>query len=268
LIIRSTANRRVKEIRDQIREGWPDSQGRVLVEGIKLIEEALKSSLNVDSFYVSEQTRKIELLQQLLENTKTIQPVVIQMSEKAFSEISSTETPQGVSALVFLPKWRLQRILSRDSLIIFAHCLQDPGNLGTLLRSAEAFGADAIILSRNSVNPYNSKAVRASAGSVFRVPCFPGWDPQKTLKLFNENNYRVYATGPGKGADFRAIDYRGRVVLILGNEARGLDGNILDHVESRITIPISSFVESLNVAVASSIILCQAAEQRRRSNKG
>jgi RNA methyltransferase, TrmH family len=263
LIIRSTANNRVKKIRDQIREGWPDSHGRVLVEGIKLIEEALKSRLDVDSFYVSEQTRKIGLLEGLLKGSKTSQPVVIQLSEKVFSEISSTETPQGVSALVFLPKWSLERILTKDSLLIFAHCLQDPGNLGTLLRSAEAFGADAIILSKNSVNPYNSKAIRASAGSVFRVPCFPGWDPQETLALFDRNNYRVYATGPGRGLGFRDIDYRGRVALILGNEARGLDGPILDQVESQITIPISSSVESLNVAVASSIILCQAAEQRR-----
>ena len=263
MIIRSTANNQVKKIRDQVREGWPDSQGRVLVEGITLIEEALKSRLEVDSFYVSEHTRKMKLLEELLKSFKTNQPAVIQLSEKVFSEISSTETPQGVSALVFLPKWSFKRILTKDSLIVFTHCIQDPGNLGTLLRSAEAFGADAVILSKNSVNPFNSKAIRASAGSVFRVPCFPGWDIQATLALFGENNYRVYATGPGKGICFRDIDYRGRVVLILGNEARGLDSNILDQVERQITIPISTSVESLNVAVASSIILCQAAEQRK-----
>ena len=263
MIIRSTANSRVKKIRDQIREGWPDSQGRILVEGITLIEEALKSSLIVDSFYMSEKTRKIDLLQEMLRSSKTSQPTLIQLSEKVFSQISSTETPQGVSALVIMPKWNLERILARDSLIVFVHHLQDPGNLGTLLRSAEAFGVDAFILSKNSVNPYNSKAIRASAGSVFRVPCFTDWEPQETLKLFNENNYRVYATAPGRGTGFRDIDYQGRVVLILGNEARGLDGTILDHVKNQITIPISSSVESLNVAVASSIILCQAAGQRR-----
>jgi RNA methyltransferase, TrmH family len=267
MIIRSTSNYQVKKIRDQGRKGWPDSRGRVLVEGITLIEEALKSSLEVDSFYVSEHTQKMRLLEELLKGYKIRQPAVIKLSEKVFGEISSTETPQGVSALVFLPKWNFKRILTEHSFIIFTYCLQDPGNLGTLLRSAEAFGVDAVVLSKNSVNPYNSKAVRASAGSVFRVPCFPGWDIQATLALFGENNYRVYATSPGKGACFRDIDYRGRVVLILGNEARGLDSNILDQVKSQITIPISTSVESLNVAVASSIILCQAAEQRKTHDR-
>ena len=263
MIIRSTANSRVKKIRDQLREGWPDSRGRVLVEGIKLIEEAFKSRLKVDSLYVSEPIRKMGLLQGLLKSLKTDQPEVVELSEKAFNSISSTETPQGLSALVFVAKWNLERILARDSLIIFAHRLQDPGNLGTLLRSAEAFGADAVILSNNSVNPYNSKAIRASAGSVFRVPCFPGFDPQEMLRLLGENNYRVYATTPEKGTAFREIDFRGRVALILGNESRGLDCGILNRVENQMTIPISSSVESLNVAVALSIILCQAAEQRR-----
>lgn len=232
-----------------------------------MIEEALKSSLEVDSFYVSEHTQKMRLLEELLKSSKLTQPAVIKLSEKVFGEISSTETPQGVSALVFLPKWNFKRILIEDSLIILTHCLQDPGNLGTLLRSAEAFGVDAVVLSKNSVNPYNSKAVRASAGSVFRVPCFPGWDFQATLALFVENNFQIYATSPGKGACFRDIDYRGRVVLILGNEARGLDIHILDQIKSRITIPIANSVESLNVAVASSIILCQAAEQRKTHNR-
>ena len=263
MIIRLTASNRVKKIRDQLREGWPDSHGRILVEGVKLIEEAFKSNLKVDSIYVSEHQRKMGLLQGLLKGSKTHPPEVVELSEKAFNSISSTETPQGVSALVFVPQWDLERILAKDSLIILAHQLQDPGNLGTLLRSAEAFGANAVILSNNSVNPYNPKAIRASAGSVFRVPCFPGSDPQEILKLLDENNYRVYATSPEKGKDFRAIDYRGRVALIFGNEARGLDCDILDRVESQLTIPISSSVDSLNVAVAFSIILCQAAEQRR-----
>ncbi len=207
------------------------------------------------------------LLQNLLKNSKTERAELVELSEKVFNQISSTETPQGVSALVFVPKWSLERILGKDALIVFADRLQDPGNLGTLLRSAEAFNADAVILSPNSVNPYNLKALRASAGSVFRVPIFSGLDPQETIDLLVQNGYRVYTTRPGKGKDFRSIDYHGRVALILGNEAKGLEGDLFKRIEGELTIPISSSVESLNVAVAFSIILCQAAEQRSASRR-
>ena len=263
LVITSTANSRVRKIRDQLREGWPDSRGRVLVEGPKLIAEAIKSKLAIDSIYVKENKRQLDHLTGLFKGLKADRPEVVELAEKAFNSISSTETPQGILALVFIPEWRIERILTRESLLIFAYQLQDPGNLGTLIRSSEAFGADAVILSSNSVNPFNSKAIRASAGSVFRVPSFPGFDPQELLKLLKSKHYRLYATSPERGKAFRDIDFRGRVALILGNEARGLDSIVLDLVDDLMTIPIASSVESLNVSVASSIILCHAAEQRR-----
>jgi len=253
----------VKKIRKQLKEGWPDTQGRVLVEGPKLIAEAIKSKLAIDSIYVKQNKRKLNHLAELFTGWEASRPEVVELAENVYNSISSTETPQGMLALVFMPKWRIDKILERQSLLIVAYQLQDPGNLGTLIRSSEAFGADAVILSNNSVNPYNLKSIRASAGSIFRIPSFPGFEPQEILKLLKSNDYRIYATSPQRGRAFRDIDFRGRVALILGNEARGLDSAVLNLVDDLMTIPIASSVESLNVSVASSIILCHAAEQRR-----
>jgi TrmH family RNA methyltransferase len=263
LVITSTTNNRVKKIKKQLKEGWPDSQGRILIEGPKLIAEAFKSNLSIDSIFVKQNKRELDHLAELFTGWKANRPEVIELAENVYNSISSTETPQSVLALVHMPKWRMEKILKKESLIVVAIQLQDPGNLGTLIRSSEAFGAAAVILSKYSVNPYNMKAIRASAGSVFRVPSFSGFDSLETVKLLRSHEYRLLATSPERGREFRDFDFRGRVALILGNEARGLDSTLLNVVDGLVTIPIAAAVESLNVSIASSIILCHAAEQRR-----
>ncbi|MFN8005642.1 MAG: RNA methyltransferase [Terriglobia bacterium] len=265
MIIRSTANHHVKKIRDQLKIGWPDPQGRVLVEGPKLIEEAVKSRLKIDSLYISETRKESSFLKDLLKSSKSKGVETLEFSEGVFDQISSTETPQGISALVYMPKWNLESIIENPAFIVVGDRLQDPGNLGTLLRSAEAFGTDAVILTRNSVSPYNLKALRASAGSVFRVPVFAGLNPREISSLLVKRGFRLYATSPGAGTDYRQIDFRGRLALIVGNEGQGLEDDFFKRVDDQLTIPLSPTVESLNVAVAVSIILSQAASQRRMS---
>jgi TrmH family RNA methyltransferase len=140
--------------------------------------------------------------------------------------------------------------------------LQDPGNLGTLLRSAEAFGVEGVLLTRTSVNPSNEKVVRASAGSVFRLPCLGGFENTELLRHLGRNSFHFIAATPKAAVDFRKVDYRQRIALILGNEGKGLSEEVLTQVQTRIHIPMTAGIESLNVAVAASIILCEAARQR------
>jgi TrmH family RNA methyltransferase len=134
--------------------------------------------------------------------------------------------------------------------------------LGTLLRSAEAFGAEGVLLTQNSVKPWNEKAVRASAGSIFRVPCLAGFEGTELLQDLEQNGIRFVAATPKATIDFREADYRCRFALILGNEGKGLSEEVLSRVQARIHIPMTATIESLNVSVAASIILCEAAQQR------
>jgi TrmH family RNA methyltransferase len=170
-------------------------------------------------------------------------------------------------ALAKVPSVTLDKLLLRASLLLVGCELQDPGNLGTLLRSAEAFGVEGLVLTRTSVNPWNEKVIRGSAGSIFRVPCLSGFESLELLRNLERNGFRFVAATPKSGIDFREADFQGRFALILGNEGKGLSEEVLTRVQTKIRIPMTPGIESLNVAVAASIILCEAARQRTESGE-
>src|SRR5262249_28464429 len=189
-------------------------------------------------------------------------PEILEVTDRLFPSLASTESPQGLVAIARLPSTQLESLLSSSSILLVACELQDPGNLGTLLRSAEAFGVEGVLLSQTSVNPWNEKVIRASAGSIFRIPCFGGLKSIELLRSLQRNGFRFVAAMPNGAIDFRAADYKGRFALILGNEARGLGEEVLAWVQTKVHIPMARTIESLNVSVAASIILCEAARQR------
>jgi RNA methyltransferase, TrmH family len=264
MLITSASNSRLKQLRAALRDGGSDAMGRVRIEGAKLVREAIQSHLLVDEVYVSESCRRDSETQELL-NRIPGKPEIVEISDRLFPTIVSTEHPQGLLALARIPSIQLVELLQRSSVLLVGCEIQDPGNLGTLLRSAEAFGAEGVLLTKTSVNPLNEKVVRASAGSVFRLPCLGGSEGKDLLGNLGRNRFHLIAATPVAAIDFRKADYRGRFALILGNEGRGLSQEILSQVQTRIQIPMTPGIESLNVAVAASIILCEAASQRRES---
>jgi RNA methyltransferase, TrmH family len=260
-LITSVTNERVKSFRLLLRNGPIRGENRIAVEGVKLIEEAVRSRLKVDTVYVTKARDEEALVRNLLGDLKDLE--IVWVSEKVMHAMTNTEAPQGIAALVRLPVFCWEATLASSPLILITCCLQDPGNLGAVFRSAEAFGAGALITTRQTVNPYNPKAVRASAGSVFRIPCFRQTESLEVIKDLKERGYQLLAATSRGGCDFRGVDYRLRTALLLGNEAHGLDDPVLSQAQIRIRIPMCSPVESLNVAVASSIILAEAARQRQ-----
>ena len=266
MLIRSASNPRLKELRAASRDGRSDVQGRVRIEGYKLILEAIRSHVPVEEVYVSESCRRDPDIENLLHQIPGT-PEIVEISDRLFPSIVSTEHPQGLLVLARIPSIQLDTLLTGSSMLLVGCELQDPGNLGSLLRSAEAFGVEGVLLTRTSVSPSNEKVVRASAGSVFRLPCLGGFEDTELLLRLEQNSFRFVATTPQAAIDFRKVDYRGRFALILGNEGKGLSEEVLNHVQTRIHIPMTTGIESLNVAVAASIILCEVARQRSASEK-
>lgn len=183
--------------------------------------------------------------------------------EWLFERIAQTETPRGIAAFVELPPRELDQALGRPHALAVVACgLQDPGNLGTMARSARAFGASALLTLRNTVSPFNSKAVRSSAGAIFRLPVFTDLDPESILERLRKLGLRILAADRRSSVPVQQADLRGPVAVLIGQEATGLDADLRSHADERVAIFIQRDTDSLNAAAAASIFLYEAARQR------
>jgi RNA methyltransferase, TrmH family len=257
--VESRQNARVKELRRAFSEGVPNAQGEVAIEGMHLVEEAIRAGLRLGTVFFSEGARERihKLMPQLSAHTEALL-----LSDEIFSSAVPSETPQGVAALVKVKAFKLDEVFApAPALIVICAGLQDPGNLGTIARSADAFGATGMLLGERTVSPWNWKAVRASAGSMFRVPVVKG----KMMTAFSElqaRGTRIFATSSHKGTAIARCDMRGPIAIVIGNEGSGLPKDIVAKADEVVAIPQSARVESLNAGIATSIILYEAARQR------
>jgi TrmH family RNA methyltransferase len=257
--VESRQNARVKELRRAFGDAAPNEKGEVAIEGMHLVEEAIRSGLRIGTVFFSESARERahKLIPQLSLRTETLL-----LADEAFSSAVPSETPQGVAALVKVKIFELDEAFApAPALVIVSAGVQDPGNLGTIARSAEGFGATGILLGERTVSPWNWKAVRGSAGSMFRVPTVR-LELASALRDVKARGVRVLATSSHKGTPISQVDLRGPVALIVGSEGGGVPKDILAQADEIVAIPQSSRVESLNAGIAASVILYEAARQR------
>jgi len=211
-------------------------------------------------FSESGQARAGRLLPQVANHVETLL-----VPDKLFTSLVPSETPQGVAALVRVKSYALEQLLGAGengpALVVCVAGVQDPGNLGTILRSAEAFGASGVLLGENTVSAYNSKAVRASAGSVFRVP-LRSQELKTALPALRGHGLRLLATSSHQGTTVSDAQLTLPLALLVGSEGAGLAREIMPQVDEVVAIPHSPRVESLNVGMAASIALYEAARQR------
>jgi RNA methyltransferase, TrmH family len=253
-------NALVKELRRAFAHAEPTSDGCVAIEGLRILEEAIRSGLRFRAafFSASADAKTQRLLQQLGSHVEAVV-----LPDKLFASAVASESPQGVAALVRLKETPLEEVVAKAGagpLIVVAG-LQDPGNLGTILRSAEAFGAGGVILGAGTVSPFNAKAVRASVGSVFRLPVARA-KLENAVEQLRNGGVRLIATSSHKGAAIEEGDFSGQVAILVGNEGAGLSKDLLVKMDQIVAIPHSPKVESLNAGVAASIVLYEAMKQR------
>jgi len=254
-------NQRLKELRLSFRRAELTAQGECAIEGSKLIEEALRSGQHLESVFFSESARPLaeKLLLQINARTETLV-----LPNALFDSIVPSDAPQGVAALLKLPTSSSVQILDRSSHgpLVVAAGLQDPGNLGTILRSAEAFGAAGIFLTEGTVSPYNSKVLRGSAGSIFRLP-FLQISSAELIPLLRARGVRLLATSSHQGTPLPRISWTLPLAIFIGNEGAGLSRELTRQMDETLAIPQAAQVESLNAGVAASIVLYEAARNRK-----
>ena len=237
-----------------------DGDSLAVVEGPKLVREACGSGLEVEEIFVA--SSKLAGFREEDWSGKA-GAALYGVSDRLFQALSETVTSQGILAIVRIPPAPLDSLLAGDPFLLIAHQVQDPGNLGTLVRSAEAFGVSALLLTTHTVSPLNPKAVRASAGSLFRLPVAGQLAPASLAARLRRSRIRLMAAMPGGSTDFRRADYRGGLALVVGSEGRGIPPGLGDF-DAEVRVPTARGVDSLNVAAAAAILLCEAAGQRDR----
>ena len=262
----------VKQLRQAFSRAELTEAGDCAIEGLRILEEAIRSGLRFSAVFFRESAkdRAERLLPQIGAQVETLL-----LPDKLFDSLVPSESPQGVAALVRLKEFLLEDVLEKERLqvgpIVVLAGLQDPGNLGTILRSSEAFGSAGVVLGEGTVSAFNSKVVRASAGSVFRLPVIHGHGKSATAKLeevserLRAKGARLIATSSHKGTPLDQANLKSPAAIFFGNEGSGLPREVMAKMDESIVIPHTAQVESLNAGVAASIVLYEAARQRKNA---
>ena len=254
-----------KEIRRIVRSGELLSNGMILLETVRLVEDALNDGVGIPEIFISRDAgdRARGLLEQLSPDTE-----LYEVASGVFESFASVQNNQGIVAFAEAPRWREEDLFASQSAIVLVLAgVQDPGNLGAILRSAEAFAASGIILTEGTVSPYNAKVVRAAAGALLRIPLLYNLTFIDTIKLLAHRRVRLLAGVVEGGTRPSAIDFTAPVAVAVGSEGAGLPKELMAASQA-FTIPISSKVESLNVAAATAVILYEIARQRNCEGVG
>jgi len=275
--ITSHDNKWLKSFRSALRGAGLKEGDPIGIEGPKLVAEALHSKLEVQALLVSVSGE--DDLQRILRAT-IARPRILRTTDKLFAGVAGTETPQGVAALVKQPSWGFDDVLrgapeqdgsfKGDSpIVVVLVGVQDPGNVGTIVRSAEAFGATGVVTTRGTADPWSPKALRSSAGSALRLPVLRGMAIPVLLAQLRVAQIRILAATSNRNVSGEKAkwDFTGRIALFVGNEGAGLPAELERAADARISIPMSRSVESLNAAVAASLVLYEVARYRRNEGE-
>jgi TrmH family RNA methyltransferase len=239
------------------------TQGRFLIEGMRLCEEMANSNWEAESVLLTRSFQNSSSGKKLLQKFERRNVKTLPVKPEIIKKLSDTITPQGIIAVVKIKKFSLNELWSESSNIILAlDAIRDPGNVGTLIRTADAFGIDGVILSLDTVELYNPKVIRSTMGSIFHLPIFHEVDLEKTIPQLKRQNFKIYGTDVKEGKDLDKLEYSGKICLLIGNEAEGLNKNLLDLSDEIIRIPIFGRAESLNASVAGGILLYEITKRK------
>jgi len=246
-----------------VRDGKVDEL--IYVEGLRLADEALRSGLVVDAIIYSDQIARKENAAKLIQAVSAVAHRTASVSEKLLESISYTKTPQGIVVLAQRPDSSVQRLseaVDSASLLVILHQINNPVNVGAILRTAEAAGVAGIISTQHTSDPFSPKALRGAMGSAFRLPIWRDVQYPEAIDWCHNRNIPTICTDASGETPYTALDWTLSAALILGPESTGLHESELAAAQKLIAIPMHGAVESLNVSVAAGIVLFEAARQR------
>ncbi len=268
--IRSKDNQSIRLIKKLAQKKYRDELGQFIAEGPNLMEEALNCGASIRFAVVcNDENHMTPQIHKLAERLELAGIRVYSVERNLFNEVSDTETPQGILGVIDKKVYNISVLFEHGSLtgtqtvsLIVLDRVQDPGNLGTILRTADAAGYQGAIMMKGCGDIYAPKAVRATAGSVFRMPLLFVETPEQAIDLLHQNGMRILCTTPrGKELPYD-IDMSGAVALVIGNEANGASPVFIDRSDHQIMLPMTGSIESLNASVAAGILMYETVRQK------
>jgi len=230
-----------------------EKEGLFVLEGEKLVEEGLDHI----KFFIYSQNLPVVV------KAKEMGIPGYKVSKEVMEKITSVETPPGIIAVSEIRHWNIENVAKdKNPIILFAIEVQDPGNMGTMIRTVDAVGGSGVIASRGTVDHYNPKVVRSTMGSIFRVPVALSNDVEETINLLKKNNIKIVGTSLSAKKNYWDADLSGPIALLVGNESNGINDEVLKLCDETVKIPMPGHAESLNAAMASSLLLYETLRQR------
>lgn len=266
-MITSASNQQAKNLSALLKKSKERRKQKVFVaEGTRMVQETPRELLQ--AVYVSEGYAKNPQFEKLCRQFQSCVPDIVYevMSDSVFQRVSDTQTPQGIMAVVKQPSYQLEELVrGEDTMLLVLDSIQDPGNLGTMIRTGEGAGITGVIMNPSTVDLFNPKTVRSTMGSMYRVPFYISQDLIHILKELKEKNHiEFFAAHLDGTAMYDAFDYRGPCGFLIGNEGNGLSDEVARCANQFIRIPMEGKVESLNAAVAASLLMYESNRQRRQ----
>jgi len=238
------------------------SERTLVVEGAELLSVALDAGAPVEAVYVAPEGRSSRATTDVVDRAFARGVRIFDLAPGVVERIADTVTPQPLLAVVGYVPAALEDAREAAAVVVFVD-VRDPGNAGTMIRTADAAGIDAAICCDGTVDPTNPKTVRASAGSLFHLPVVAGGDPAAVVETLREWGFATVGSTVRDGVDYAEFDWSRRVALVFGNEASGLDASLLDRLDGNVSIPMAGGAESLNVSVAAAVLCFEVLRQRR-----
>ena len=252
-------NPQVKAAAELKQKKYRQQQGLFLAEGLRTVEEAVASKTVVSIFYTAIEDARTR---SVLEEAAAQQLKLFCVSDAVMKKISDTDTPQGIIAVCKMQDVKLDRLLAKGEMLLVLDRVGDPGNLGTMLRTADAAGIGGVVLLKGCVDIYAPKTVRSSMGSLFHVPVVSGIGEDKFIAEAKDAGYELLVTSLEGADNLYKADLGGRIAFVMGNEAGGVSANLLERADKRVYIPMAGRAESLNVAMAAGIVMFEALRRR------
>lgn len=267
-VVTSLQNPEVKRVVSLQKRKGRQEQGLFIVEGVRLAEEALRSGWEITACFFTEQALCHERPKKLAQVLEISGISIYVVSEAVYQKMSETKQPQGVLLVLKIHSITLGALFanedkSRPPLYLILDCVQDPGNVGTILRAADAAGCTAVFMVKGTADLFAGKTVRATMGALFRVPVITGLERNEIVAVLRESGCPIYAAAVDKQAKpYFSLNFANPAAVVLGNEGSGVDAFFLRHCRDKVYIPMRSGAESLNVAIAASVILYEAVRQQ------
>ncbi len=267
-IIKSKENSRFKYAKSLQAKKYRDLSNQYLIEGLKIVKEALTYDAKFHMLLFSTEQSENKEISGILTLAEASNIPIYQIDNRIFKDLSETKSPQGIIGVVEKQNFKIGDVLKKDTLkMIILDGISDPGNLGTIIRTADACNYDSVLLSKGCVDLYNSKTLRATMGSLFHLPLITNMEIKETIELLQNNNIKVYGADVHLGENISDIKFGERFSIVIGNESLGLSEDSKKVIKRLIRIPMPGQAESLNASVAASIIMYESIRNQDHTKK-